>query len=147
MKFEEFVTTSENEVGNRVWICDYRYNDIANKATRHVEPQEVEIFSNESLPKGKTVYYSTIHFKAIGSKGQILSKIIPPFDNTGYRSSTGDAVNVFLTREECVEHYSKQIKEIQLQIEEEREKANARLDKMSKDAEDLLEKFKKQDKG
>lgn len=71
MKFEEFMNTAE--IGNRVWICDYRHKDIANKAIRHIEPKFVEIFSNDDLPKGKRVYYSEIHFKPIGAKGQVLN--------------------------------------------------------------------------
>lgn len=143
MKFEEFIKTECNKLGNRVWVCDYRHNDISNKPIRHVEPKEVEIFSNDDLPKGKTVYYSDIHFRPVGVRGSVLHQIIAPFDNTGYRSNTGDSLNVFLTKRECVEHYIKQSREVQSEIITERERLNERLDKMVEDIEVKIKKLLK----
>lgn len=101
MTFEEFMKTPECKIGNIVWVCDYRYNDLSlSKPIRHVPPTEVEIWSNDDLPKNKRVYYSSIHFRPIGKK-----VVIAPFDNTGFRSYTGVSLNVFLTEKEAKDHY------------------------------------------
>ena len=92
MDFEDFLGTPECKIGNVVWVCDYRYNDLSfSKALRHVPPTEVEIHSNEDIPPNKRVYYSDIHFRPKGKKA-----IIAPFDNTGFRSFTGTSIQVFL---------------------------------------------------
>ncbi|PHA03004.1 hypothetical protein COE51_01285 [Bacillus pseudomycoides] len=114
MLYKEFskLIGSKIKAGDEVFICDYRFNDIDNKAIRHVKPQKVVLFSNDDLPKNKTVYYSEYHFRPLNAKGKALSKIIAPYDNTGYRSYTGVSLNIFLTEEECVEHYKQQCEEI-----------------------------------
>lgn len=98
-------------IGEEVWICDYRYNDIDNKPIRHIQPKKVVVVSNEDLPKNKTVYYSEFHFKAIKENGKPSSTIIAPFDNTGFRSFTGESLNIFYSEDECRKHYKKQCKE------------------------------------
>lgn len=92
--------------GRVVWICDFRFKDISNKPIRHIKPKEVLIRSNKEVTK--RVYYSESHFSEINSKGlPVKTSIIPPYDNTGYRSYRGVALNVFDNKEECVAMYNK----------------------------------------
>ncbi|MBT2759973.1 hypothetical protein [Paenibacillus sp. ISL-20] len=95
-------------VGEEVWICDYRYNDIDNQPIRHITPRKVVVVSNEELPKNKRVYYSNFHFRPVNEKGKVLSQVIAPYDNTGYRAYSGTSLNIFYTREECKQHYLNQ---------------------------------------
>lgn len=106
----------ENVVGLDVWVCDYRIKDPANKPIRVVPPKLVKVFSNDDLPKGKDVYYSPIHFREV-KKGKILSTIIAPYDNTGYRSYPGASLNIFDSEKECNEFFNKQCDTAILQIE------------------------------
>jgi hypothetical protein len=108
MEFKEF---SENHfektvnIGDTVWICDYRHDDIMNKPIRHVIPQAVVIADNADLPKNKTVYYSPIHFLPLGKGGVPKKQVIAPFDNTGFRGRTGTSVNIFDSEKECRAFY------------------------------------------
>lgn len=99
------------KIGEEVWICDYRYNDIDNQPIRHITPRKVVVVSNEELPKNKRVYYSSFHFRPVNEKGKILSQVIAPYDNTGYRAYTGVSINIFYFEDECKKHYKKQCKE------------------------------------
>lgn len=119
MNYKEFMDTHKDVIGKTVWICDYRFNNVLEKPIRHIKPTKVEIFDNFDLPKHKTVYYSTIHFRPYGKKGQPLKQIIAPFDNTGFRSCTGVSLNIFLTEEECIEHYLNQCQKIRKDIQSE----------------------------
>ncbi|WP_336761317.1 hypothetical protein [Paenibacillus sp. USHLN196] len=86
------------KIGEEVWICDYRYNDVDNKAIRHIQPKKVVVVSNEDLPKNKRVYYSEFHFREIKENGKLSSTVIAPYDNTGYRSYGGVSLNIFMIR-------------------------------------------------
>lgn len=108
----EIIIGSKVNVGNCVYICDHRFNDINSKAIRHIKPQKVAVISNDDLPKNKRVYYSRYHFRPLNSKGLPTTKIIAPYDNTGYRSFTGVSLNIFLDENECIEYYKKQCDEI-----------------------------------
>lgn len=106
MDYKEFETLREaNPHLNEVWICDFRYDDFANKPIRHVEPTLVQVIDNSELPPGKTVYYSDFHFRPIGKNGTVTTKIIAPYDNTGFRGRTGTSVIISLTKEENIEQY------------------------------------------
>jgi len=98
--------------GDIVYICDYRFNNVDEKPIRHVKPQKAMVFSNDDLPKNKRVYYSKHHFRPLNAKGNPTSKIIAPYDNTGYRSYTGVSLNIFFTEAECLSFYKKQCDEI-----------------------------------
>lgn len=143
MKHEEFKNLLNKNIkyGDTVWVCDYRHNDILEKPIRHVEPQKVFVVCNSELPKNKTVYYSDFHFRPVGNKGQMLSKIIAPFDNTGYRSYTGVSLNIFLTKEECIEHYIKQCNDIKDSVESERKRVSVKLNQMIDDVNENIKKF------
>lgn len=92
-------------IGLCVWVCDFRFNNNGDiKPIRNVEPVEVMVCSNEDLPGNKRVYYSPIHFRpVVGEK--VLSKVIGPYDNTGYRAYPGTSLNIFLTKFECYDCY------------------------------------------
>jgi len=110
MKHDIKEVTDGHLNGKIVWICDYRFTDFANKASRHVPPQRVLVRNNEETKK--RVYYSESHFVGLNSKGQpVESKTISPFDTTGYRSSTGVPVNVFDSEMECKAYYAAQCSE------------------------------------
>lgn len=99
------ITDSSVWIGKRVWICDFRQPDLNKKPIRHVQPIEVEVCSNEDLPKNKRIYYSENHFRKIGAKG-LTKDIIPVFDNTGYRSFAGTPVKAFDNQQECYAAYN-----------------------------------------
>lgn len=118
-ELEELINKGDLREGDKVWICDYRLNDSPlEKPIRHVAPIEVIISNNNTLPKNKTVYYSSYHFRGITKKGTPSSKIIAPYDNTGYRTYTGVSLNIFLDEIECKKHYRKQCEEIKETIED-----------------------------
>lgn len=104
-------------LGDRLWVCDFRYEDINQKPIRNVPPQEVALINNTQLPEGKKVYYSDFHFRALTKTGQVSAKVIAPYDNTGYRSFTGVSINIFKTEEECWNCYRRQAAEVLLQID------------------------------
>ena len=94
--------------GQRLWICDLRYNDYHKKPIRHIKPTEVLVVSKNEV--SKKIYYSNSCFLKLNKKGIALkSSIIPLFDNTGYRSYTGVALNCFDNKEECIACYKSQI--------------------------------------
>lgn len=133
MDFKSFtadVLGNTVNIGDTVWICDFRHDDIMNKPIRHIVPQAVVIADNADLPKGKTVYYSNIHFLPLGKNGTPQKKVIAPFDNTGFRGRTGTGVNVFDTEKECRDFYLTQCNTVKSQIEEARKSSMARFDAM-----------------
>lgn len=103
----------ENVIGKRVWICDYRLGEEGafNKPIRAIIPKYVEVCSNDTLPKSKTIYYSPVHFREI-KKGKASSTIIAPYDNTGYRCYTGTSLNIFEEEGDCRKFFVKQCNEM-----------------------------------
>jgi hypothetical protein len=95
--------------GQLLWICDYRIKDVANKPIRHVEPQQVIVRPNDDK---HNVYYSESHFAPLNAKGLATSKVLAPFDNTGYRSFPGTPVQVFDNEIECREAYKQACKAV-----------------------------------
>ena len=98
--------------GQTVYVCDYRRPDLSKKPVRSVAPQAVIIKSNSDLQKGKNIYYSESHFKAVGKNGKELSKIIPLFDNTGFRFHEGTPLKVFDNIDECVKCYRSDLQSV-----------------------------------
>lgn len=110
--WDEKYENLENVIGKYIWICDFRLNkDRDIKPIRKVTPKLVQVFSNDDLPKGKNVYYSPIHFREL-KKNKVQSAIIAPYDSTGYRTYTGVSLNIFNTKEECIEFFRKQCDEV-----------------------------------
>jgi len=101
--------TSGSMNGQTVWVCDFRYTDFDNKPARYLKPTQVLVRSNDAI--SKTIYYSDSHFVGLNAKGEpVASKIIAPYDNTGFRSYKGIPINCFKTEKECIAHYKKQIR-------------------------------------
>lgn len=112
MTWEEYLKSKDAPItGEFVWITDCRNSD-KNKYIRHIKPTKVQIFNNYDLPKNKKVYYSNYHFRKLNSKGEAIKQIIAPYDNTGYRSYAGVAVQVFNTYEEAVQQYNSMLDEV-----------------------------------
>ena len=110
------------KVGQKVYICDYRQEDLNKKPIRNVQPMIVQVVSNEELPKHKTVYYSDVHFRMIKNKGEgVTSRIIAPFDNTGYRSYPGVMLNIFDNYQECADLFKVQIDDVIERLEHKKE--------------------------
>ena len=100
--------TDGNMNGQTVWICDLRYNNYNEKPIRNIKPTKVLIRDNNET--NKKIYYSSSHFVGLNKKNQpIKSKVIAVYDNTGYRSITGTPLNCFLSENECVQYYKKQL--------------------------------------
>ena len=117
----DYAENLDNILGKHVWICDYRVNDKAVlKPIRDVKPMEVVIADANNCKK--TIYYSPVYFQPVKGK-KVLSTVIAPIDNTGYRCSPGVSVNIFDTREECVKCYREQVR----QADEIYEKEKARI--------------------
>lgn len=135
------ITGTDKWIGKKLWICDYRQEDINKKPIRHQRPTEVIVRSISELPKNKKVYYTKNFFSKLNNKGEFInSSIIPVFDNTGYRSMTGIPLAAFDNEEECKMHYSEQVDKIIKMIDNEMESILLNLQNMKKEA--ILEKSK-----
>jgi len=104
--------TSGSMDGMRLWVCDYRRVDVNKKASRSLHPIFVEVVPNSELPKNKSIYYSKSHLRPVSKAGVTLSKVIPIFDNTGFRSYTGVELNAFLDKDECIEFHKNQVESV-----------------------------------
>jgi hypothetical protein len=122
--------------GEYVWICDYRYNDIHKKAIRNIKPQKVLVRSNRET--NKRIYYSESHFLGLNKKSLPLkSKIIPVFDNTGYRSFTGVPVKIFDNEDECRRCYKAQAGEIIVRLAQSIKLIEARMEEVKNTLENI----------
>ncbi len=92
--------------GQDFYICDFRKPDINKKPIRCVAPTFVQVRPNSEIKK--RIYYSESHFRPYG-KTDLLSKVIPLFDTTGFRSNPGTAVQVFETPDECFDKWHDQL--------------------------------------
>ena len=139
-EFSELIGVKVNE-GDSVWVCDYRTNgNILEKPIRHIAPTKVILSNNESLPKNKTIYYADYHFRGITKSGKISSKIIAPYDNTGYRGYTGKSLNIFFSEEECRNFYKKQCNNILKLIENEKLRILNKLSDLTDDVKSEIDK-------
>jgi len=104
MKAKEFKESGYN-LGDIVWVCDYRFNnEMLKKPIRHVPPTKVMIAC--ATETGKHIYYSSFYFQKLNKKDEpIKSSVIALFDNTGYRFCTGTGLRIFYTEKECIEYY------------------------------------------
>ena len=109
MKIETALVRDGKHLGKKVWICHYNRPDMHKKPLRNIPPTEVLIRSIDELPKGKKVYYSDVFFSPLNKKGEPLSKVISPVDNTGYRVYCGNELHIFNNKKECVDHWNNQL--------------------------------------
>ena len=96
-------------IGKHIWICHYNRPDMHKKPLRNLPPTEVIIRPVGELPKNKKVYYSEVFFSPLSKKGEPMSKVISPVDNTGYRSYCGNEVYAFNNEKECNNHWNNQL--------------------------------------
>lgn len=104
--------------GKEVWVCQYNQPDLNKKPLRNVPPTKCIVVSNDELPKNKTVYYSKSHFRPIGNNGKVLSKIISPVDNTGFRFKQGNPINTFYSESECIERWNIELEVVHKRLTE-----------------------------
>lgn len=112
--------------GKKVFICDYRVPDLNKKPIRSVEPTEVMVIDNDQTKK--RIYYSSSHFVPLKKNGEPSSKVIPLYDNTGFRSYTGEPVKVFDNMAECEAQWNSDLKEVQVRWAERRKTALTEID-------------------
>lgn len=104
----DYAENLDNVLGKHVWICDYRVNyNAVLKPIRDVKPMEVVIADAKTCKKN--IYYSPVYFQPVKGK-KVLSTVIAPVDNTGFRCRSGVSVNIFDTKEECVKCYREQVR-------------------------------------
>lgn len=111
MEFSNFLKNVFDEnihLDTRYWICDIHLHQRIHAIMRNITPQEVSIVDNSRLPPQRIVYYSPVHFRPIGLKGQVKKQIIVPFDSSGRDENPGVGVLIFETKEECVKAYNEQ---------------------------------------
>jgi hypothetical protein len=129
MKLEIKELREGSHNGKIVWICDYRWTDFYKKENRNIKPTQVLIRSTSDTTK--TGYYSSSFFSEIKKDKVANSSIIRLFDNTGYRSYAGVALNVFTEEKECIDFYKKQANIVLKCFEKYKEDKLERLDKIS----------------
>lgn len=113
----DYVEGLDRVLGKMVWICDYRANeDPKKKPIRNIEPTPVVV--TDAKETSKDIYYSPVYFRPV-KNGKVLSKVIAPMDNTGFRCHTGESVNIFYTVEDCVKCYREQVRQAKAVYEEE----------------------------
>lgn len=129
-EFEEKIAAGDYSAGDSFWVTDFRHDNVLEKPIRNVKPTEVRLFPNDELPKNKKVYYADYHFRPYGKTGKVMAQIIAPYDNTGFRSYTGNSLNIFLSKDEAEAHYIAQCEIVRKQVADEMDKVKAKLDKV-----------------
>ncbi|MCP4526734.1 MAG: hypothetical protein GY833_12630 [Aestuariibacter sp.] len=109
--------------GTRVWVCHFNQPDLLKKPLRNVPPTEMLVVSNGNLPENKKIYYSTCHLRPLSKKGLPTSRIVPIFDNTGFRGYTGTPLHVFDNKEECIKQWHRDLDVVRAKIDHEIEVA------------------------
>ena len=100
--------------GEVVYVCDFRQPDLNKKAIRKVLPTKVLIVSNAETKE--RINYSESHFVELKADGTRKAKIIKPFDNTGFRTYTGEPVAVFTEEQECIDYFNQQCDKVLKQL-------------------------------
>lgn len=100
--------------GKILYVCDYRKDQIDKKAIRHVKPTKVIVLNEEDFinagKKYPTVYYSNVALVTLNKNDEpVYSKVIAPFDTTGYRSFAGIGLMFFDNLDECINEYNNQV--------------------------------------
>lgn len=94
-------------IGDKVWVVDFRKDDIFWRQTRWVRPTYCLVVSNEETKE--TVYYSDYHFKELKKDWSTYSKVIKPYDNTWFRQYKWIPIRVFDNYEECFKEFQNQV--------------------------------------
>lgn len=142
------VVDGSNYRGKILFVCDYRKELINKKAIRHVKPTKIIVLTSEDfINAGKdypTVYYSNVAFVTLNKKDEpVYSKVISPFDNTGYRSFSGIGLMIFDNLDECIEEYNNQVQTVLDMYEREIRDCTKRLMQEHSEISNLIIKDKK----
>jgi len=115
----ELVEENSSHIGKKLWISDFRQDDLDKKPIRCVRPQMALLRSNTEINSRKRIHYSDNHFVGLNKKGEpSKSKIIAIFDNTGYRSYPGEPIQIFDDEQECRAAFITQAEEIGQRVDE-----------------------------
>jgi hypothetical protein len=121
MKYEELkqaVKAGTINVGDDVWVVDFRYDDISKPPVRNVAPTHARIFEADIVNEPNNFRYSGqldytgYYFRPVGKKGIPLTKVITPYVYDIEEIS----LNVFLTEEEAHEKHREQVATVVEQV-------------------------------
>lgn len=129
MKLDKKELSNGIHNGKVVWICDYRWTDFDKKEDRNIKPTQALVRSTTET--SKRVNYSDCFFSEIKKDKVVNSSIIKLFDNTGYRTYAGIALNVFTEESQCQKHYKMQADAVLKDFCKYREEKLKRLDIIS----------------
>jgi len=101
MQVDHKEVTNGSRNGETLYVCAYLRPDKDKKPIRSLAPIEVVVMDNSTT--NKRVYYSESHFRPIGKSGNVTSRVIPVFDNTGFRTFPGDPLYIFTTEKEAID--------------------------------------------
>jgi hypothetical protein len=114
MKYEELkqaVKAGTINVGDDVWVVDFRYDDISKAPTRNIAPVRARICQADIVNEPDNfrytgqLDYTGYYFRPIGKNGQPLTKVLTPYLYDFEKVS----INVFLTEEEAHEKHREQV--------------------------------------
>lgn len=98
IEIKEITKENSDYLNKDLWIAEVNFKL---ERPRIIKPTLAQLVSASEAPKNKRIYYSHTFFKPYGEKGKLLNKPIVIFDNTGYRSYSGNPLSVFETEDEC----------------------------------------------
>ena len=87
----------------------------------------------------KRIYYSESHFVTLKKNGEPSSKVIPLYDNTGFRSYKGVPVKVFDNIAECKAQWNDDLRDVQDKWAERRKVAVQEIDEEIANIDELYE--------
>lgn len=98
IEISEIIEENSKHIGRDYWIAEV---NTFSERYRIIEPTRARLFSAEE--SSKTIYYSNTFFKPYSKTNpeKLLKKVIPIFDNTGFRSNKGNPISVFETELEA----------------------------------------------
>lgn len=98
IQIQEITKEDTPYINKDLWIAEVNFKM---ERPRIIKPTLAKLVSREEAPKNKRIYYSYTFFKPYNEKGKLLNKVIGIFDNTGYRSYSGNPLSVFETKQEA----------------------------------------------
>lgn len=116
----KLIKSNDSEyIGKNLWIAEVNFHM---EKPRIIQPMLVRLRHCDEAPKNKNIYYSYTYFSPLGKTGEPLSRVIPIFDNTGYRASSGNPLTVFETEEEAKNWFIEKMGNVIIRRVQDREK-------------------------